>query len=72
MTAKPICCACTRNARTVDTPLVKVRVERFILWREGDWWKFVARCHNAVAWGQIGGEGIRDEDDIEALEVFRG
>lgn len=70
--SNPICRACTRSGRTVDTPNIKVRVERFLLWRDGASYRFVARCHHAVLMGSINVEGLRDEDDLARLEVFGG
>lgn len=76
MTPRPVCAMCSRNARTVETPRVKVRVDSSRVYRDaaGDL-QLIARCHGATEGPtRLMGEWIErlDEAAIEELEVFRG
>lgn len=67
---RPICAHCTRAARTVDTPLVKVRVERCIVFRDGPTVVMLSRCHGAVDVFRDLGPAVT-EPMLARLEVFR-
>ena len=62
----PICSRCSRNARTVDTPRVKVRVERAMAWRENGKILVRAWCHGEVATRELDGM----PDDLSGVETF--
>lgn len=68
--ARPVCERCTRAARTVDTPSVKVRVERCLIWRDADGLHLRAHCHGDT-W-ERGLPESTEEDHIEALTAFGG
>lgn len=72
---RPVCAVCSRNARTVDTPRVKVRVEKALVLRDPEGLLVLARCHGDVCEHRIATRSLDDtisESDIEGLELFRG
>lgn len=70
---RPICAHCTKAARTVDTPNVKVRVERCTVWRGGEAYLTIrVRCHGAVETLTANDAPGLDEHYISRLEAFRG
>jgi hypothetical protein len=69
-TARPYCAPCSRNARTVETPRVRVRVERCVVLRDASGLRLLARCHGA-AWERTLPDDCTEET-IEALTAFGG
>lgn len=67
---RPICAACTRNARTIDTPKAHVRVEHATVMRTPECLVVLAWCHGDVERRQL--PENTTEDGLMALEVFRG
>lgn len=67
---RPICAVCSRNARTADTPRVKVRVDLAVVWRDADGLHLRCRCHGAE-WSRSIPE-THDEATIESLHAFGG
>ena len=67
----PICAACTRNVQTVDTPNVKARVERIVVFRDEHGLHVGAHCHREWHWmgWANGGIGV-DETTLESLRFF--
>ncbi len=75
----PICGHCTRNARTVDTPSVHVRVESRVLIRDlarlsrsGEPYLLIVRCHGEIEQIPVPGPLTLTDEDIAAMVVFRG
>ncbi len=64
----PVCVACTRNARTVDTPRVKVRVASAVVSRDVQGLRLICRCHGAVSVTFL--VEPCEESDLETKEVF--
>lgn len=71
LTPRPVCAFCSRNARTVDTPRVKVRVERAVVIRRDGEIVALCRCHGAACEVTFVGRDPTEED-IELAEAFRG
>lgn len=78
---RPVCAQCTRDVRTVDTPGIKVRVERAVVFRRGEDLVLSLRCHGvneqiAIMVGPHTGSDRLDEKGLDEwldrLEVFRG
>lgn len=71
----PICRHCTKAARTVDTPNVKVRVDSCLVFRADGVLRIIVRCHGEVIDRPLTSFARTepwDEKAISALEVFRG
>ncbi len=66
----PICAYCTRRARTTDTPRVKVRVDRAIVYRTPEGLRALVHCHSSITIVEV--HETISETDLEATEVFRG
>lgn len=66
---RPICGTCTRNAQTVDTPNVKVRVTACVIMADGQsGYTMLVRCHGANA--SIALPPTTTEEGVAAMRVF--
>jgi hypothetical protein len=65
----PVCAHCTRNARTTETPNVRVRVERALPVRLDERTHLVLlRCHGVHSSMKV--EDLIGEEDLENLLAF--
>jgi len=72
-TQLPICAHCTNAARTVETPRVKARVEKILVYRNGAGHiRLASWCHGTRE--EIGLSDVWagfDESHLARLEVFK-